>query len=100
VGRRVTIRVLDESFTFEVQGDAKRAQEVAEYVERQVRDADRALRGAAGVSGTAVLSLAALRMASDYLGVKAAHRAFKEKVIGHQQRLSGSLDKMDLEDGP
>ncbi|MFP4477465.1 MAG: cell division protein ZapA [Desulfatibacillaceae bacterium] len=90
--QRVSINVLGETITFETQVSAESAEEVARFVERRVQEVHDALGTKARMNKVAVMCLASMQMASEYIRLKEEHETFKSRVDNQTRSLLRRLD--------
>jgi len=94
LAQKVTINVFGEEFTFETQASQAQASQVAEYVAQQVQLAEVGLGGASGPKKKiAVMVLAAMGIAHEYMDLKADHEAFLERMKARSKEILRRVDE-------
>lgn len=83
--RRVKVGILGKEYVLHTRADETHVEEVARYVNARCEEA----RGSAGSSSpAAILALAALNIASDYLKMKESHHVLLDRIERQEEKLS------------
>jgi cell division protein ZapA (FtsZ GTPase activity inhibitor) len=85
--RRIHIEVFGKTYTFETQADEKQAAKVGEFVCAMVEKAKKGLNASGGGKDVAVMALAAMSIANEYLKLKEDHDRLLRTVRQRSQKL-------------
>jgi cell division protein ZapA (FtsZ GTPase activity inhibitor) len=83
--RRVKVGILGEEYVLHTQGDDAHVEDVSRYLNSRCEEARRATGPS---SPAAILALAALNIASDYLRMKESHERLLQRIERQQEKLS------------
>lgn len=89
----VTINIFGQSYTFKSESDATNAEEVADYLEKEVArvEAQQSVESTS-ISNLAILLMAALNIVNDHIELRRTHSDFRKGVSERSSALKKKLD--------
>ncbi len=89
----ITIELFGQSYSFKAEGDAKTAKEVADLLVKEVDNVTHELKGkTSGMNKIALLSLAAMNIANEYIELKQNHSDLLQSISERSASLLETID--------